>query len=203
MSFFENTRKPKGFGGKIMLAMMNSGHGAMAEWGFQFLNLPSYASVLDAGCGGGANIKKLLNKCPDGSVKGIDYSEVSVEKSRKVNAKDIEKGRCEVIQANVMELPFKKNSFDAVTAFETVYFWPDLMLSFQEVYRVLKSGGTFFVCNESNGETNKDDKWVETIGGMTIYTGEQLRDVMTAVGFTGIKIEKNHKGWICVTAQKE
>lgn len=202
MSFFENTREPKGLGGKIMVAMMNFGHGAMAEWGFQFLDIPSYASVLDAGCGGGANIKKLLNKCPDGSVMGIDHSEVSVEKSRKVNAKEIANGRCKVIQANIMKLPFEKNSFDAVTAFETVYFWPDLMVSFQEVYRVLKSGGTFFVCNESAGETNKDDKWVETIGGMTIYTGEQMRDVMTAAGFTGIRIEKNHKGWLCVTAQK-
>ena len=56
MSFFENTRKPQGFARKIMLAMMNSGHGAMADWAFQFLDLPSYASVLDAGCGGGANI---------------------------------------------------------------------------------------------------------------------------------------------------
>ena len=26
MSFFENTRKPVGFGGKIMVAMMNLGH---------------------------------------------------------------------------------------------------------------------------------------------------------------------------------
>ena len=28
MSFFENTRKPVGFGGKIMVAMMNVGHSA-------------------------------------------------------------------------------------------------------------------------------------------------------------------------------
>ena len=202
MSFFENTRKPQGFGGKIMLAMMNSGHSAMAEWGFQFLNLPSHASVLDTGCGGGANMKKLLSKYPDALVKGIDYSEVSVEKSRKVNAKEIAKGHCEVIQANVMHLPFDENSFDAVTAFETVYFWPDLTRSFREVYRVLKSGGAFFICNESNGETSKDDKWVETIGEMTIYTGEQLRDVMIAAGFTGVRINKNHKGFLCVAAQK-
>ena len=26
MSFFENTRKPQGFGGKLMTKMMNSGH---------------------------------------------------------------------------------------------------------------------------------------------------------------------------------
>ena len=32
MSFFENTRKPVGFSGKIMVAMMNFGHSAMAAW---------------------------------------------------------------------------------------------------------------------------------------------------------------------------
>ena len=31
MSFFENTRKPVGFGGKIMVAMMNLGHSAVAR----------------------------------------------------------------------------------------------------------------------------------------------------------------------------
>ena len=38
MSFFENTRKPEGFGGKIMVAMMNLGHRPGARWGLQFLN---------------------------------------------------------------------------------------------------------------------------------------------------------------------
>ena len=37
MSFFENTRKPVGLGGKIMVAMMNFGHSAMAAWGLHFL----------------------------------------------------------------------------------------------------------------------------------------------------------------------
>lgn len=79
MSFFENTRKPVGFGGKIMVAMMNVGHSAVARWGLQFLNAAPDAKVLDCGCGGGANIKRLLKKCPEGIVKGIDYSPVSVE----------------------------------------------------------------------------------------------------------------------------
>ena len=38
-----------------------------------------------------------------------------------------------------------------VTAFETVYFWPELAQNFREVYRVLKPGGVFFICNEANG----------------------------------------------------
>ena len=52
MSFFENTRKPVGFGGKIMVAMMNFGHSAMAEWGLRFLKPAPDAMVLDCGCGG-------------------------------------------------------------------------------------------------------------------------------------------------------
>ena len=48
MSFFENTRKPVGFGGKIMVAMMNVGHSAVARWGLQFLELAPDAKVLDA-----------------------------------------------------------------------------------------------------------------------------------------------------------
>ena len=65
MSFFENTRKPVGLGGKIMVAMMNLGHSPVARWGLQFLELVPDAKVLDCGCGGGANMKRLLKKCPD------------------------------------------------------------------------------------------------------------------------------------------
>jgi len=63
-----------------------------------------------------------------------------------------------------------------VTAFETVYFWPELAQNFREVYRVLKPGGVFFICNEANGETTKDDKWTQIIDGMTIYTDTALKE---------------------------
>ena len=157
---------------------------------------------MDAGCGGGANIKKLIAKAPKGLVKGIDYSEISVEKSRRVNAKAIAAGKCEVLQVSVAVLPFEENSFDLVTAFETIYFWPGLAECFREVYRVTKPGGTFFICNESNGETTQDNKWVEQIGGMTMYSASQILTALNQAGFTDAKADKNSKGWICVTARK-
>ena len=46
MSFFENTRKPVGLGGKLMVAMMNLGHSPVAWWGLQFLKLAPDAKVL-------------------------------------------------------------------------------------------------------------------------------------------------------------
>ena len=202
MSFFENTRKPQGFGGKIMVAMMNSGHSAMAEWGMKHIKIAENSSVLDVGCGGGANIKKMLALCPRGRVSGLDYSPVSVEKSRQVNRKAIADGRCDVIEGSALALPFSENSFDVVTAFETIYFWPEIEKCLGEIYRVLAPHGCFMICNESNGDTNKDDKWAEKIDGMTIYNGEQLRAFLANAGFTDIQIDKNEKGWLCVTARK-
>ena len=201
MSFFENTRKPIGLGGKIMVTMMNLGHSPVARWGLRFLELTPDAKVLDCGCGGGANIKRLLKKCPQGVVKGIDYSPVSVEKSKRVNEAAVTKGRCDVLRASVTELPFESEQFDAVTAFETVYFWPDLPQCFREVWRVLKSGGTFLICNESNGDTDKDEKWTEIIGGMTIYKDIELKSCLEQAGFFDVQIHKK-KTWLCVTARK-
>ena len=123
-------------------------------------------------------MKRLLKKCPQGIVKGIDYSPVSVEKTI-----------------------FADNWFDAVTAFETVYFWPDLPQCFREVYRVLKPGGTFLICNESNGDSDKDEKWTEIIGGMTIYKDIELKAYLEQAGFYEVQIHKK-KSWLCVTAQK-
>ena len=201
MSFFENTRNPVGLGGKIMVALMNLGHSPVARWGLRFLELTPDAEVLDCGCGGGANIKRLLKLCPKGTVWGIDYSPVSVEKSKRVNEAAVTKGRCDVLRASVTELPFESEQFNAVTAFETVYFWPDLPQCFREVWRVLKSGGTFLICNESNGDTDRDEKWTEIIGGMTIYQDTDLKAYLEQAGFHDVQIHKK-KSWLCVTARK-
>ena len=202
MSFFDNTRRPKGIGGKMMVAMMNIGHRALADWGLRHLSIAPDAKVLDCGCGGGANIRKLLELCPQGIVKGIDYSAVSVQKARRLNQTAITDGRCEVVQGSVSEMIFSDASFDLVTAFETVYFWQDLPQCFRKVRRVLKPGGTFFLCNECSGDTDKDDKWTEKIDGMTIYKDIQLKAALEQAGFRDIQIHKNEKGWLCVLAWK-
>ena len=52
MSFFENTRKPAGFGGKLMVVMMNLSHSPVARWELRFLELAPDEKRLDCGCGG-------------------------------------------------------------------------------------------------------------------------------------------------------
>lgn len=203
MAFFDNTRKPTGLGGRIMVSMMNIGHRSLADWGLKYLKLNNDANVLDCGCGGGANIKKLLKLCPNGFVKGIDYSPVSVAKANKVNRGAVSIHRCVVLQGNVADMIFASEWFDAVTAFETVFFWPDLLQSFKEIYRVLKSGGTFLICNECGGDNVEDEKWTEMVSGMIIYKDVQLKAILEQAGFRDIQIHKNEKGWLCILVQKQ
>ena len=201
MSFLENTRSPAGLGGKLMVRMMNVGHRALARWGLRFLLLSADAKVLDCGCGGGANIRTLLKKCPQGIVKGVDISDVSVTTARRVNRSAIADGRCAVWQGSVDELIFAADWFDAVTAFETVYFWPGLVPCFREVYRVLKPDGTFLICNEC-GDPEKYRKWTEIIDGMTVYRDTELQAALEQAGFHHVQSHSNKMGWLCVTAQK-
>lgn len=202
MSFFENTRKPQGVGGRVMVSMMNIGHHALASWGLQFLTPAPDARILDCGCGGGANIKRMLKQCPQGIVKGIDYSPVSVDTARDLNQAAINAGRCVIWQGSVDSIIFASDWFDVVTAFETVYFWPDILRCFREVRRVLKPGGAFLICNECSGDTGRGDKWAEKIGGMTIYRDVQLKAMLEQTGFRNIQVHKNRKDWLCITAQK-
>ncbi len=203
MGFFENTRKPQGFGGKIMVKMMNSGHGKLAKWGFTKIYAKSNAKVLDIGCGGGANVVNWLAKCTNGHVTGIDYSKVSVEESKKLNAIAIKQGKCDIVYGDVSSMPFDDEAFDCVSAFETVYFWTDLEKSFAEVNRVMKSGGTFLICNESDGTNSADEKWAKKIGGMKIYNEEQLYTALEKAGFCNIKSYVNaKKHWLCIVANK-
>ena len=193
---FSNTRKPEGFFGKMMVNGMNGGgHAQMANWALSSVQIKEDDQILDIGCGGGANIARLLQRAPKGVVQGIDYSSVSVAKSSKVNAKAIAEGRCKVQEASVVKLPFVENTFDLVTAFETIYFWPDIEHCFGEVKRVLKPGGQFVIVNESDGSGPMDAKWESLIEGMHTYKPEEIR-----LHLSNAKDEAKH--WLMVTAEK-
>lgn len=70
------------------------------------------------------------------------------------------------------------------------------------LWRVLKPGGTFLICNEVNGDTDKDKKWTEIIDGMTIYKDTELKAYLEQAGFCDIAVHKSKTGWLCLTAVK-
>lgn len=159
--------------------------------------------ILDIGCGGGANVKRFLQRCPQAHVTGVDYSAVSVEKAGKLNAAAIQAGRCEIFQADVASLTLSDNTFDLATAFETVYFWPDISRSFGQIFRVLRPGGRFLIVNESTGTDAAAVKYSKIIDGMQLYTLERLKALLEAAGFAEVELRQaSDKPWIAVLGRK-
>ena len=201
---FNNARKPQGVIGRIMVAGMNgNAHAMLAKWALSSVTINDDSRVLDIGCGGGGNIARLLQLCPNGFVVGIDYSPVSVKKSIEVNAAAIARKKCDVKEGNVASLPYGDEEFDLVTAFETVYFWPTIEDSFRQVLRVLKPGGRFVIVNEADGE-EQVIKWDKVVDGMHTYNSAELQEHLTNAGFADTDIlhdQKKHR--LCMTAYKK
>ena len=201
--YVSQTRKPEGFLGKLMPGGMNGGHARLADWGMSHLDIAAPSSIAELGCGGGRNAGELLKRYPSAKVTALDYSALSVEKAKDYNKEMIASGRCKVVQGNVAELPFGDGEFDLATAFETVYFWPGIERCFAEVCRILKDGGTFLICNESDGKDETGLKFEKIIDGMKCYTAKQLENALKAAGFSHVgSVHHAKKPYIAVIAKK-
>ena len=207
-----NARKPEGELGDKLLDRMNESHESLAQWGVSHLDISKDDVILDIGCGGGVNVERFL-QMTDNKVYGLDYSEIAVEKSAKLNQEAIDDGRCEIIQVSVSQLPFEDNTFDIVTGFETVYFWPDFVNDSKEVRRVLKDDGIMFICNEAVPNEN-DDRQKELIDllDMKIFSEDEFDEHLREAGFSDIICFSKDgpdslnrelvTGWLCVIARK-
>ena len=206
-----NARKPEGKLGDKLIDNMNINHEALAQWSLSHLDISEDDCILDIGCGGGVNVERFL-KITENKVFGLDYSNLAVERSVELNRLAIDDGRCEIIHGSVSDLPFENDIFDIVTAFETLYFWPDFLNDLKEIHRVLKDDGILFIANEAlPKEYDERQKHIMELLDMSIYSQSELEVSLQKVGFSSVKSHiKESKDsftgddadWICVIAKK-
>ena len=196
------TRKPQGFLGGMMLDGMNNGHAKVADWGLAHLTTIAPEKILEVGCGGGRNAYQLLQKYPSSKLTAVDYSETSLEKTKQFNSEMIKKGRCNVQKGDVSALNIDEQ-YDLATAFETIYFWPGLEKCFSEVNKALKSGGTFMIVNEVTGDDQASLKYEKMVDGMKCHTVNEIESALSVAGFSKIKTDRHEsKPWVTVIAKK-
>ena len=200
--FMNQTRKPEGFLGGMMLDGMNNGHAKVADWGLSHLTTIAPEQILEVGCGGGRNAYQLLQKYPSSKLTAVDYSETSLEKTKAFNSEMIKSGRCKVQKGDVSALNIDEQ-YDLATAFETIYFWPGLEKCFTEVNKALKPGGTFMIVNEATGDDQASLKYEKMVDGMKCHTVNEIESALSVAGFSKIKTDRHEsKPWITVIAKK-
>lgn len=202
---FQQVRKPRGWLGRRVVRAMNLGHATLTDWGLQQLTVPTTATILDVGCGGGRTVQRLAALAPQGKVVGLDCSAASVAVSQETNAKEIEAGRVQIERGSVAALPFSDGTFDIVTAVETHYYWPDLPANVREILRVLKPGGTFALIAETyrGGPFRLVYGIAMLLLRAAFLSDAQHRDLLTQAGFTGVvTLHRPRRNWICAMGRR-
>ena len=125
--YYSRGRHPERFFGKRALKKMNSAkHAALPEWVLDEYIIKDDTRFLDIGCGGGANLNRILTRYPTTTAVGMDIAKDAMDLTREVNYRDIVDKRCLLLGGDATQMPLAKESFDLVTAFETIYYWDSM-----------------------------------------------------------------------------
>ena len=100
--------------------------------------LPEKGDLLDIGCGTGLFVEKYLRQ--GGTAVGLDISRKMTARARHRCA------GCEFAEGNGEALPFRNNSFDAVSSLLVFSYVRDPETMLSESYRVLRPGGAIAIC---------------------------------------------------------
>jgi ubiquinone/menaquinone biosynthesis C-methylase UbiE len=198
-------RKPAWWPGRLFLGIMNRSHRSVTTWGLEHLAIAKDSTLLDVGCGGGRTIHTLATIADEGTVYGIDYSAASVAASTRTNAAEIQAGRVDVRLGTVSHLPYRDEMFDAVTAIETFYYWPNPVADLREIIRVLKPGGQLLIVAETYKGRRFDSLYRPAMMLLraTYLTPDEHRELLTSAGFSAVEVfEEPNKGWLCAVGRK-
>jgi 2-polyprenyl-3-methyl-5-hydroxy-6-metoxy-1,4-benzoquinol methylase len=99
-------------------------------------NHDSQLRLLDVGCGNGALLRQA---------QSLGFVASGVEISPALASLVKEQLRCEVYEQLLSELDLPESSFDVVTMYDLIEHTENPRQDLEQVFRVLKSGGVFFV----------------------------------------------------------
>lgn len=182
--FLQNCKKPEGKFGRLVAGAMNVGHASFSVWAMSCFGLKDGEKILDVGCGGGGNLRRILKKYPHCVADGVDISLTSVCKSRDVLKNYA--SRSEVRTGDACDLPYENSSYDTVMSFESIYFWQDPVKGMSEIFRVLKDNGRVLIAVEMCDPV-KAKMWSDRCEGMSVYTSKDIEKFLLEAGFSDVK----------------
>ena len=111
------------------------------------IDLAGCHSLLEIGCGVGAQLRLLNRKHPGLRLTGVDISVAQIERARILLAEQVAAGQVDLHTSPGDRLPFADGSFDVVYLCFVLEHVPDPAAVVSEARRVLRTGGWFY-CTE-------------------------------------------------------
>jgi ubiquinone/menaquinone biosynthesis C-methylase UbiE len=156
--------------------------------------LPRSGKLLDIGCGTGLFVERYVGE--GRTAVGLDISQKMIERGRR---------RCRACDYSVgtgERIPFRDNTFDAVSSLMVFSYVrnPEAMLS--EAYRVLKPGGAIAICTLGKKLLTRGIPAIYHISekihvqhvvmknfGERYYDREEMQELFTRAGFSAVQVK--------------
>jgi len=110
---------------------------------YRMLPLKTGAVVLEIGCGRGVGAALISEKFQPATVHAMDLDIEMIRKAQQ-RLKNNNRARTDFYVGDVLHLPYKDATFDAVFGFGVLHHVPDWKGGLAEIVRVLKKGGCYF-----------------------------------------------------------
>jgi ubiquinone/menaquinone biosynthesis C-methylase UbiE len=163
------------------------------------IRYPPGSSVLEAGCGVGAQTVVLARNSPGAAFTAIDASPESLDLAGK---RIREEGCTNVMlrEADVYNLPFDPGTFDHVFVCFLVEHLPDPLLALERLKRVIRPGGTITAIEGDHGSALFHPESPEAMAvirslveiqrelGGNSRIGRQLPHLMRDAGFSQVRV---------------
>ncbi|MFV8754771.1 class I SAM-dependent methyltransferase [Nannocystaceae bacterium ST9] len=108
--------------------------------------------VLDVGCGGAHFAMRLLERCPELELVGVDLSPEQIARARARTR------AARFVEGDATDLRFADGEFDLVYSLGSLKHWPDRARGLHECARVLRPGGRLWVMEGDRGCRRADTR---------------------------------------------
>ena len=149
-----------------------------------WMNLQPGDNVFDTGCGAGW-LSRILAKCvPEGRVIGMDISDEMVRHARRAS---VEIDNLVFVVGGVEEIPWESGFFDKIISVESAYYWPSPVQGLQEMWRVLREGGSAWIVINYYRDNPHCHQWGSQLAVPThLLSAEEWAGLFSKAGFVDV-----------------
>ncbi|KFF14694.1 methyltransferase type 11 [Chryseobacterium soli] len=185
----QHLANPQGEKGIEIGEMMNATNIGMTLESIRTLLIEDNEHILEIGHGNAGHLKSILSVANNIQYTGIDISETMHQEAKSLN-KAFE-NQADFVLYEGKKLPFQDKTFDKICTVNTVYFWEEPVEFLNEIYRVLKDGGTFVL---TFGQRDFMERLPFTEYNFTLYNNDEMEELVSKSHFKRMKIsEKEEK----------
>jgi ubiquinone/menaquinone biosynthesis C-methylase UbiE len=167
---------------------------------FAGVDFAGAGSLLEIGCGVGAELKQVARRWPGVQLTGVDLSGPHLQAAAKHLAPELAAGTAALVRGDALALPFRDRCFDRAITIWMLEHVPDPKAVLREALRVLRGDGRL-VCTEVDNASFRFDPpqpviadWWARFNRLQMqhgdpFVGSRLAEFAASLGATEIRVE--------------